>query len=531
MPTMATLKNRILIFLIVWIAVLFLGVMNVAPADANGGPHGNYTAATDACAGCHRSHTGNAAKLLPSPADDNAMCLTCHNSTGAVPVPIVSTHGNTAFSERAEELFALSCTQCHDPHGSNTNLFSIKNYVLVQNGASPLTTGPITFTATTGTNSFDDGVSTPASRICVTCHNTAANPGYPMTGHVGGANHNGNNDFIGQDCIVCHTHSADTDFNTQDGFMPSAGCTICHASPQGIRRAVVNEFGYTSHHVQGQVTDSDCKVCHSLQSHESGTIYLNNVDVPGTSYTYNPADPSTLEPFCLACHDANGAGGVAPFSDGQMPLVIDGAVWPTTTHGANATCYDCHDNGHGTNNNFMLKANYVISDYNGYASGDYQLCWSCHIENKIMNQRNAFNNLHDKHVKGEDAPCILCHNAHAPYDNGETGLINFEYGIQNGYDIQYINGRDASTSFWISGNMGYCYLRCHGKNHTPKKYSRSNDTITTQRILPDIDTIIKLYLPIVMNNAQTSTVTQKTNPNSDPMLKVYLPIVMKGSRP
>ncbi len=404
---------------------MFIAFQYPVPAQANGGPHGDYIATTGACAGCHRTHTGNNARLLPTAANDNAFCFACHNGNGAAPAPVISTHGNTDFIGRAEGTFALNCTQCHDPHGSKTNIFSIKNYVLVQGGAGTLTTGPIQFTAVTGTNSFDDGVSTVNSQVCVACHDTAANPGYPMTGHTGGAGHSGGNDFTGQDCTSCHFHSADNDYSTQDGFMPAGGCTVCHASPQGSRRAVVNEFGQTSHHVQGQVTDVDCQVCHDTSNHQSGTIYINNVDLPGTSYAYNPADPTTVETACLACHDANGAGGAAPFSDGIMPPVIDATLWGMTTHAqasANGagTCFDCHTNGHSSPQNNILLDTYVMTDYTNWNTTNYQLCWQCHDPAKIvgtssMNRAtNAFDDSHWQHVQSEQAPCVACHNPHAP---------------------------------------------------------------------------------------------------------------------
>jgi len=52
-------------------------------AHANGGPHGGYTATTDACAGCHRTHTSAAANLLADAVP--ALCLSCHgaSATGA----------------------------------------------------------------------------------------------------------------------------------------------------------------------------------------------------------------------------------------------------------------------------------------------------------------------------------------------------------------------------------------------------------------------------------------------------------------
>jgi predicted CXXCH cytochrome family protein len=52
-------------------------------AQADNGPHGSFTATTDACASCHRSHTaqyGNNALLIVDP---ETLCLSCHDGTGA----------------------------------------------------------------------------------------------------------------------------------------------------------------------------------------------------------------------------------------------------------------------------------------------------------------------------------------------------------------------------------------------------------------------------------------------------------------
>lgn len=56
---------------------------DVYPVSANAGPHGGYTATTDACAGCHRAHTAGAAGLLVDSVPN--LCFTCHGSaaTGA----------------------------------------------------------------------------------------------------------------------------------------------------------------------------------------------------------------------------------------------------------------------------------------------------------------------------------------------------------------------------------------------------------------------------------------------------------------
>jgi len=54
-------------------------------ASADNGPHtGAFTATTDACAGCHRAHRGEARRLLKQ-ATQQALCFSCHgtNATGA----------------------------------------------------------------------------------------------------------------------------------------------------------------------------------------------------------------------------------------------------------------------------------------------------------------------------------------------------------------------------------------------------------------------------------------------------------------
>ena len=61
--------------------VLVLALATVASAD--NGPHGSFTATTDACASCHRAHSaqfGSNALLIMDP---EQLCLSCHDGTGA----------------------------------------------------------------------------------------------------------------------------------------------------------------------------------------------------------------------------------------------------------------------------------------------------------------------------------------------------------------------------------------------------------------------------------------------------------------
>jgi predicted CXXCH cytochrome family protein len=171
-------------------------------------PHGDYNGSTDACAQCHRAHSAEGSTYLTNDPDSvttsDAFCLSCHQG--------VSTHSNKNFASAAEAPFEVRCIQCHDAHGG-PNLFGILTEVMTS--LDPQTTaGPVTFTALTGTNSFDDGSS---NALCVVCHTD------PAMAHTGGVDHEAGSvyvDYTGQSCIACHPHNADTSSATLDGFMP-----------------------------------------------------------------------------------------------------------------------------------------------------------------------------------------------------------------------------------------------------------------------------------------------------------------------
>ncbi len=155
------MKKLLLVSLLVLAMMLFISGV----ASANGGPHGDYTATTDACAGCHRAHTASSDNLLMADSTYD-LCVSCHGSSGTgantnvddgvyvdgrapskddgTPdgaallgggfvnyngAAVTSTHDPTGVENQAwgagnerGVLAAISdpldCASCHDPHGS-----------------------------------------------------------------------------------------------------------------------------------------------------------------------------------------------------------------------------------------------------------------------------------------------------------------------------------------------------------------------------------------------------------------------------
>ncbi len=425
----------------------------VVNADGSGGHHlaGATLSDTD-CTTCHdqSQHQQGTVRVWSDPNNPTSsiavggdsdqlvpFCSACHSGADH---PTVHTTG---------QAWAPACTECHalhEPAGTNLSLVAstVRNETLGQDK-------PVVFTARTGTGSFDDGAGADDG-ICQVCHTATA---YHL--HDGtGTTHND-----GTDCTACHTHAA--------GFIPSGetSCTGCHASTQGSRRAVVGEFALASHHVQGSVTDADCTVCHDMTQHQQGSVRLKNVDDPanpaavvvldGNPLT-SPTEAAKLEPFCLDCHDGDGANGSAPFSDGTMPPTINETLWAAASHATGqTTCmgdgetFGCHSTGHGSLKTAMLAP--WDGSQPGVPGDDLRqeegFCYSCHDSDgpapsdvQSMFALDSHHNVSSADQgDGSKIECTHCHNPHeasaaVPLRNPDTG------------------------SPWTGGGEGFC-LTCH----------------------------------------------------------------------
>jgi hypothetical protein len=228
-----------------------------------------------------------------------------------------------------------------------------------------------------------------------------------------------------------------------DGFAPHwytstpwvvTDCKVCHYWAMGDRRIIAGPDGdfrentaITSGHVPVSTdpavddpAQTQCGVCHDVSTHRQGQVRLAEAD-GGAAVVYDPADASTLEPFCLSCHDALGAtvssatsGGSAtdPFNEaitmGVAPypsaLTIDASWAKTYGHGPNGghapadqlTCTDCHGRGgavnaHGAPGDVMTRETYAYGlALDAFNPTDFALCFNCHANYPGVTKEDIF---------------------------------------------------------------------------------------------------------------------------------------------
>lgn len=311
-------------------------------------PHFSTPPVMSDCYECHISspHHGYASY----PAALNILCEGCHYDGG--PATGVVTHSSRTTDSGYGD-WDLDCWSCHNPHhqeqdinyGTTYGKYIRKNLNAEVKEIDPNDPGPYywplsilrTVTSTnirfTGPTEFVDGDIDSDDDICQVCHESTSyyNPSTAFNTHA----NLGTDSQPGGVCTSCHPHDS--------GFKALGGCTGCHATGgPGIQ--VQAEFERNSHHIQkawADMTGTDCIVCHAegtlsadgsaainstYHNNPVGTVDLYDADDRGTIYSIalssgavpkNDAVNTTLDAFCMSCHDSNGAGA------------IGGGNWPT----------------------------------------------------------------------------------------------------------------------------------------------------------------------------------------------------------
>ena len=242
-------------FLFVFALAIVLSLALVGTASANGGPHGGYTATTDACAGCHRAHTAVGPNLLVQ-TSTYALCMSCHGSAG------------TGADTNVADGFFLS-TRSTSMHGTanttdNAPLLAggFTNYKLAAVTSShDISTGSGTGSLGAWGNGLTNrGVAVNITDVqfnCASCHDPHGSPNYRITKAT----------VNGVAVAVAQVDEAAKDYDTEGwGTGQSNLCAACHGAYHKTAAG------------QGSLLD--------------GTTYTHRVDM---SYAYGAnANPETF---------------------------------------------------------------------------------------------------------------------------------------------------------------------------------------------------------------------------------------------
>lgn len=388
----------------------------------------------------------------------------------------------------------IQCTSCHNPHDNSYSKFLVKNN---RNG-----------------------------RVCKTCHNLTGYAGISThdisskTWNGMSENpwpHTGYSTVMDNSCLNCHrSHNASGKERLLSSHLEENVCLVCHNGSVGknIKAVLVKTSSHPVRFYQGShdpeenilsaSIHSECVDCHNPHRvtgsvNQGPEINGRLVGTSGMSQTGILLNTSRYRyEICLKCHGqdkyrvttairrmfdtSNIRTAISPTNASFHAIAAVGkSTWvpslkPPYTSSSRLSCSDCHNNDssskaggygpngpHGSNYEFILERRYVNIDYTPWSEANYELCFKCHNSASIFNDRFSRFGVHEKHIKGENTPCSICHDPHG--SPGYIGLLNF--------DLNSVNpNKNGELKFETFGNKGYCYLECHGEEHNPKNYDR-----------------------------------------------------------
>jgi predicted CXXCH cytochrome family protein len=416
--------------------------------------HGPYTMQTDTCARCHRTHTSEGSdSLLRGNATQTALCITCHDGTGAgagapasefpnnpdtgtrlpnvsdeydqatvggvtvagfshnVPASAGNGHSGRSTDEDAgatpvDEFGGQSnrhseCSDCHNPHGSAATPASEQ----VMSGA------------------IGQGW-TPSARI-------AGVSGAKITGFTGStptfAFLNGTSDPLTREsqlCYKCHSSFTKLPTGTPD--------TAVQFNPN----APANATG-SFHPVEAAGTNKSTAMANSL----AGGTY------------WNFTTTGTIR--CVHCH----AYSAVSVTNGYVPSDVHAA--PATSPNRQGILLGSFNPSTGDINN--LQQNLDLN---------YSLCLSCHARAPFASESaSATTNFrdHGKHV-GSGIGCPQCHYETEHSSSGTPGVTNTGLRLVRmapstglAPDAIKITRTSLNATTWTVRVS--CVFSCHGANH------------------------------------------------------------------
>jgi hypothetical protein len=195
-----------------------------------------------------------------------------------------------------------------------------------------------------------------------------------------------------------------------------------------------------------------CYRCHADSPSKPTSLTTRQIEQNNVRLEFDPANPSH--------HAVNSAGANPNVPSLIAPLTESSIIY----------CTDCHSSDgsgapvgpHGSIFPAQLKYRYLRADNTVESPSSYELCYSCHSRNSILNNE-SFDD-HEKHIRDLRAPCNTCHDPHG-ISNTQGNSTNNAHLIN--FDLNIVSAANNGILRFESNGLfsGRCYLNCHGRNH------------------------------------------------------------------
>lgn len=291
------------------------------PASADNGPHKlGQSATTEACAGCHRAHSGKAAYLLK--ASEDQICLTCHDGSQAT-TNVKNGSSTTGGALRAGG-FEQAWLDTKDPSYTDGDIIgppgTVDVTVGVRTSAQPVlsshsTNGSAQTVWGNGPNGSGAGFAA-FSLSCVSCHDPHGNGNYrilrSLPAATGGAtDRTAAGTFVPDEPGTLRTYTTTNYFNNGPSGI-TGWCSQCHTryyASSGSGHSVNGDAIFTYRHTTASLgANLTCERCHA--PHGTNAVangFAAGVQYPGGTEGVAPTGGSRLlkmdnRGICLKCH-------------------------------------------------------------------------------------------------------------------------------------------------------------------------------------------------------------------------------------
>jgi predicted CXXCH cytochrome family protein len=379
-----------------------------------------YSAGTDKCAACHRTHTSTGETLRKAWPEEN-LCFGCHISggSGANIQPAFASYSNTASGYFKHD---ISATNGNHQRGetSGTAFGGANRHVECEDCHSP--------------HKATRGAASPPMLQRVMTGEAGVDPVWNAAGVPTGYNFLTQAEREHQVCFKCHS-----------GFT-----TLPNYSPDGWNGtgSVANGLAKLTSTNAQQIKDSR-DLAQEFNPYNASfhpvTAQGRNQAIPAGSWVAGWSQTSMI--YCSDCHNnANsGSQGIGPHGSPLLHILVGAA-----------------------NNGGQVNYTTVTKTSNASPPSSQELCFKCHAAGTYLSGANsgsttnfrkgATENLHTKHSQ-EGLTCYSCHDTHG---SEQEHLINFEIGPR----LSVPAGRTTQTAwFAAAGTQHGCALTCHGKPH------------------------------------------------------------------